>query len=382
MENFMEKQTEYEQEIDLVSLFFAVLHKYRQIFAAAVACAVLFGAVGMFKHVRSQKAAEAASENGEEIVRTAEEQKYEEDMVEYRAAQTAHDKNVASYNHQLKQNEADQARAEFDIKNAQEYIDKSVLNSLDPYNVNVANAVFYITTDYKILPGMDYQNPDYTGAVLSAYSSLLTSHETIGAIAEQFGMEERYMRELITVSVDSGTRLLTISTEGKDAQQANDIMDAMLKRFAQLYDVIESTVGEHETTQVSLSSTTTVLTSLRDQQQNTRDNMIQLQNNLTDLQSNHELLEQSIQTADKDFAATEKPKDPKGAGNSAVKYAAIGFLLGAVLVAGATVCSFLVEGKVCAADELQKYCGIGVLGTLANDASQKAKGLDAAINKL
>ena len=53
MENFMEKQTEYEQEIDLVSLFFAVLHKYRQIFAAAVACAVLFGAVGMFKHVRS-----------------------------------------------------------------------------------------------------------------------------------------------------------------------------------------------------------------------------------------------------------------------------------------------------------------------------------------
>ena len=379
----MEKQTEYEQEIDLVSLFFAVLHKYRQIFAAAVACAVLFGAVGMFKHVRSQKAAEAASENGEEIVRTAEEQKYEEDMVEYRAAQTAHDKNVASYNHQLKQNEADQARAEFDIKNAQEYIDKSVLNSLDPYNVNVANAVFYITTDYKILPGMDYQNPDYTGAVLSADGvSVVMPVEQAQNRPTTPEMEERYMRELITVSVDSGTRLLTISTEGKDAQQANDIMDAMLKRFAQLYDVIESTVGEHETTQVSLSSTTTVLTSLRDQQQNTRDNMIQLQNNLTDLQSNHELLEQSIQTADKDFAATEKPKDPKGAGNSAVKYAAIGFLLGAVLVAGATVCSFLVEGKVCAADELQKYCGIGVLGTLANDASQKAKGLDAAINKL
>ena len=67
--------------------------------------------------------------------------------------------------------------------------------------------------------------------MLSAYSSLLTSHETIGAIAEQFGMEERYMRELITVSVDSGTRLLTISTEGKDAQQANDIMDATAEAF-------------------------------------------------------------------------------------------------------------------------------------------------------
>ena len=44
---------------------------------------------------------------------------------------------------------------------------------------------------------MDYQNPDYTSAVLSSYSNLLTEHQTIGALAEKFGLEERYMRELI-----------------------------------------------------------------------------------------------------------------------------------------------------------------------------------------
>ena len=48
-------------------------------------------------------------------------------------------------------------------------------------------------------------------------------------------------------------------------------------------------MGGHNTKQVSRSDSTTVLTWLRDSQQDTRDNMISLQNNLTDLQNNHEL---------------------------------------------------------------------------------------------
>ena len=44
-------------------------------------------------------------------------------MVEYREAQTKHDTDVTSYKQQLNQNEADQVRAQFDIDNAQEYID-------------------------------------------------------------------------------------------------------------------------------------------------------------------------------------------------------------------------------------------------------------------
>lgn len=142
-------------------------------------------------------------------------------------------------------------RAQFDIDNAQEYIDKSVLNSLDPYNVYTSETSFYITTDYKIMPGMDYQNPDYTSAVLSAYNSLLTSHESIITIADQFSMEERYMRELISVSVDNDTRLLTITTYGEDADEASRIMDLMLKRMEAVRENIETTVGNHNTKQVS-----------------------------------------------------------------------------------------------------------------------------------
>ena len=379
----MENRTACEQtdEIDLVSLFFTVMHKYRQIIAGAVICAVLFGVLGAFKNVLNQRAIATAEANGETVPRTSAEQQYEEDMVEYRQAQTTHDQDVANYKQQLSQNEADQTRAEYDIENAQEYIDKSVLNKLDPYNVYMSEASFYITTDYKILPGMDYQSPDYTSAVLSAYSSLLTSHETIGDIADQFNMEERYMRELIEISVDNSTRLLTISAKGEDAAQASGIMNALLKSFEGLHDTIVESVGNHNATQVSLSNSTTVLTWLRDSQQSTRDNMTQLQNNLTNLKTQHDLLEQSIETADQDLAALEKPEEPKKS-SGIVKFAVIGFLLGCVAVAGVAVCQFLMNDRVNSEADLQRNCGIPVLGTLASESSKKAKGFDAYLNKL
>mgnify|MGYP004484802129 CR=1 FL=1 len=365
MDNYKAENQEQEQEIDLVSLFFAVAHRYKQMVAAAVICAVLFGGFGVVKGMLNQRAIDEAIANGEEVPRTSAEQQYEEDMVEYREAQTKHDTDVTSYKQQLNQNEADQVRAQFDIDNAQEYIDKSVRQKLDPYNVYTSETRFYITTDYKIMPGMDYQNPDYTSAVLSAYNSLLTSHESIITIADQFSMEERYMRELISVSVDNATRLLTITTYGEDADEASRIMDLMLKRMEVVRENIE----------------TTVLTWLRDSQQNTRDNMTGLQNNLTDLQNKHELLEKSIETADQDLAAQEKPEEPKQS-SGVKKFVLIGFLLGIVAVAGVAVVRFLMEDKVCVSEDLQSSCGVGVLGTLANAASKSAKGMDASLNKM
>ena len=109
----------------------------------------------------------------------------------------------------------------------------------------------------------------------------------------------------------------------------------MLKRMEAVRENIETTVGNHNTKQVSRSDSTTVLTWLRDSQQDTRDNMIGLQNNLTDLQNKHELLEKSIETADQDLAAQEKPEEPKQSGG-VKKFVLIGFLLGIVAVAART----------------------------------------------
>ena len=54
----MENNTTYEhtEEIDLVALFFTLLHKYRQLFAGAVICAVLLGAAGAVKSTLNERA--------------------------------------------------------------------------------------------------------------------------------------------------------------------------------------------------------------------------------------------------------------------------------------------------------------------------------------
>lgn len=223
-----ENQIPYEQEeeINLVSLLFTVLRKYRQMAAAALVCAVLFAGVAVVKNISWNAAIQKAAEEGETTPRTSAQQTYEENMVEYREAQNKRDTDVQSYNQQLRDNERSQQTVQFNIDNAEEYMEKSVLNSIDPYNVYNARADLYVTTDYKIMPGMDYQNPDYTSSVLSAYTSLLTNHEAISAIAEQFNMEERYMRELVSVWGDNSTRLLSISINAASEEDATAILDA------------------------------------------------------------------------------------------------------------------------------------------------------------
>ena len=61
----VENQTayEHEEEIDLVALCFTLLHKYRQLLAAALACAVIFGAAAGIRTARSGSVSEEAEED-------------------------------------------------------------------------------------------------------------------------------------------------------------------------------------------------------------------------------------------------------------------------------------------------------------------------------
>lgn len=369
-----------EQEINLISLLFYVLRRYRIILAGAVLCLAAAVAFALFSSWQTQQTIAQAEANGESVPRTEAQQQYEEDMVTYREAKATHDTNVQDYRDQLLANERSQTTTQYNIENAEEYIEKSVRNSIDPYNVYTARADYYVTTDYKILPGMDYQNPNYTNTVLSAYVSLMTNSEAITAVAEQFDMEERYLRELVSVSSDDATRLVRINVTADTAERASAILDAMQERLNALYETINSTIGNHTITLLARSSTQTVSTSLRDEQQSTRDNLTALQNQLQTLKDQHDLLEQNIETADKDFAALEVPEEPT-TGVSVKKYAAIGCVVGIMLTAGWAAVQFLVQGKVCSARDLQDNCRLPILGVLAGEKTQKAKGLDARLDR-
>lgn len=379
-----ENQTTYnhEEEIDLIQLAFSILHKYRQILMTVVICAVLAAGFGLAKNAYSSYAeGKAADSEDVAVAKSAAQQKYDEEMLAYREEKTKHDTNVQQYQEELLENQQAIESTKIKIQNAQEYLDNSVLNTIDPYNVPVAQADLYVSTDYKILPGMDYQNVDYTDAVLKAYSSMITNSETMDKIAKTVGMEERYLQELVSVSCDSSTRLLTIRAYGADEATANKILDALLVRMEDVRPTIQSTVGSHSIAQLTRTSTVSVMTLLRDSQQQNRDDLTNLQNQVTTLEAADRVLEQSIEDEQQALEAMKLPEAPKE-GTSMPKLIVLGALLGAVLACGVVVVRFLLDGMVYSASELNRSTGLPVLGALASDRTKKAGKLDAKLYQM
>ena len=378
-----ENQTTYnhEEEIDLIQLAFSILHKYRQILMTVVICAVLAAGFGLAKNAYSSYAeGKAADSEDVAVAKSAAQQKYDEEMLAYREEKTKHDTNVQQYQEELLENQQAIESTKIKIQNTQEYLDNSVLNTIDPYNVPVAQADLYVSTDYKIMPGMDYQNVDYTDAVLKAYSSLITNSETMDKVAKTVGMEERYLRELVSVSGDSSTRLLTIRAYGADEATANKILDALLVRMEDVRPTIQSTVGSHSIAQLTRTSTVSVMTWLRDNQQQNRDDLTNLQNQVTTLEAADRVLEQSIEDEQQALEAMELQEKQKEAGK--LKMVILGALLGGVLACGVVVVKFLLDGMVYSASELNRSTGLPVLGALASDRTKKAGKLDAKLYQM
>lgn len=378
-----ENQTTYnhEEEIDLIQLAFSILHKHRQILMTVVICAVLAAGFGLAKNAYSSYAeGKAADSEDVAVAKSAAQQKYDEEMLAYREEKTKHDTNVQQYQEELLENQQAIESTKIKIQNTQEYLDNSVLNTIDPYNVPVAQADLYVSTDYKIMPGMDYQNVDYTDAVLKAYSSLITNSETMDKVAKTVGMEERYLRELVSVSGDSSTRLLTIRAYGADEATANKILDALLVRMEEVRPTIQSTVGSHSIAQLTRTSTVSVMTWLGDSQQQNRDDLTNLQNQVTTLEAADRVLEQSIEDEQQALEAMELPEKPKEAGK--LKMVILGALLGGILACGVVVVKFLLDGMVYSASELNRSTGLPVLGALASDRTKKAGKLDAKLYQM
>ena len=217
--------------------------------------------------------------------------------------------------------------------------------------------------------------------MLKAYSSLITNSETMDKIAKTVGMEERYLQELVSVSGDSSTRLLTIRAYGADEATANKILDALLVRMEDVRPTIQSTVGSHSIAQLTRTSTVSVMTLLRDSQQQNRDDLTNLQNQVTTLEAADRVLEQSIEDEQQALEAMKLPEAPEE-GTSMPKLIVLGALLGAVLACGVVVVKFLLDGMVYSASELNRSTGLPVLGALASDRTKKAGKLDAKLYQM
>ena len=365
---------EQEEEIDLVSLLFTVLRKYRQMLAVALACAVIFGAAAGI-----QTAANGA-------VSADAQEEYDAAMTEYRQKKADYDAAVRQYKLDTASNEQAQADTQKALEDAQTYAEHSMLSNLDAHNVWTARADLYIKTNYQIMPGSVYQNPDNTSAVVQAYANLLVNGDAMDKAADALKLQARFLREVVTaepVQNANGTYsgLLTIRVNAADQNSAEKILNELLSHLDEVQASISAAIGSHTVATVAQSCSCIVSTDLLAQQQAQSDNIAALQAQMQTLQATREQLDETYADTQANWAAVSEPVLHAALLSSIAKFALIGFVVGVFVVAGIVCVQFLAAGRVYSAKELKRACNLPVLGALASEKSKTAQKLDAALNR-
>ncbi len=349
--------TGYEREIDLKELMFVVLRQWRLLLAAAVAMAFLFGG---YKAVSTWFREFAPKESVDS------ESKYKKEMEYYEQKLLAGEREV--------ENLTDS------IERQREYLAESVFINMSPYDIWEAKADFFVETDYEIMPGMAYQNRDFTATVLQTYQSALSGTDFIEEAAEFCGIQARYLKELVTISIgrsDEGyNNLLSIQIRHREEGKAKELLEKYIEGVYQYREKICSSIREHTITEVNRSLGAQVDLGLADRQRSERAQLDSLMENLA-------AKEESLDALKKE----EVPqKDVPAVGalvKTGVKYGILGGFMGIFGVMFFICIHFVMSDKVSSARELKYRFQFRILGNLPDGTSKKGiNPIDAWLSKL
>ena len=335
----------YEQEIDLKDLMFSVLRKWRPIILIAIAFALLLGAYKTLKGIGQLNDAEYIKTN-----------------------QETYSMNVEQYNSTKKRLEREIQNIQDNIKNQQEYNEKSILMNINPYDEYVASTTLYIATDYRIMPGSFYQNPNTATSILRAYMSIAQNGEMYNYVLGKMNtkpdnkMSLRYLKELIKLEPDYNNNMLALTVVASSREQADNLMGWIMDSISASHTIVTESIGDHAVNVVDSSEYVSVDMELEAKQKAFSDNMQQLDTSLKDKTKELSDLKEPTNTL------TSKRSVLAGA----IKYAVLGGVLGAFMMVFFICVAFLMSDSLVSDKELKRRYNIMVLGTFKKQEKKKA----------
>lgn len=364
-------QTTYEQEVDLKDLIFAILYKWKIIIITAIIFAILLGgAKGVLTYKNQSDPASIAEM----------EKSYQEELAQYEAEQASYEREI--------ENISD------NITRQQEYMEDSVLMNLSPYDVCEARGDLFIKTDYEIMPGMAYQNVNYTDSILQAYQYIITSGSFLKNVNPSSEIDTHYLQELISVErgrlntppsngeetgstlinvgVSSLTNLLSIHVKHTNQEDAEKILNAILDQLDSLHQQIAKDIGEHTVSVLNTSFSRIVDLSLSDRQNQELLRLETLRTSLTDKKTALQELSKPSAVSSSNSAFLK----------SALKYGVLGGVLGGFLIVFFICVCFLLSDKLYSPKDLRNRFGAKILGTLPISDKSKKGMIDLWLNRL
>lgn len=351
-----------EDEIDLMALLFALLHKAGLILLTAAVCALLLGGAAGVRGMRSRTAS------------AEDDQAYEEALAEYNDRKAECELTLEEFDQRSETCQQDQAQVQQALDQARKIRENSLWAQLDAGDTWTAQADLYLGAGTG------------TTAVLSAYQSGLLTGESLQQAAEAAGLKGWDLTGTVTVEPaqdGSGaySGVLTLRACAGDQARAEALLDALLARVQTLHGDIAAAVSSHEVQLIGRSVSRGVSDTILAAQQADRAQTDTMQTQLMNLKTALQTLEDDRAVAEKELNSLSEPVCSQN-GGSAVKYGAMGFVVGFVLACGVVVGRLLMSGLICSAEDLTRTTGLDVLGTLASDRTRKARGLDAKLDRM
>lgn len=341
----MHINSHYEPEIRLRDVFFELLYHWRSILIAAIVGALLLGGYQYYSiasvHSRGQK--------------TEEEEQYEAAVQDY-------DRNLRSNQEKLRVNQTL-------MQQMHDYMTKSVLNNMNAATLLREDRAFLVSQKQTGENPLSATFQDPVDYVMGSYASSLSNGLDPDQMMALLGTsEKRYIEELVRLSTNIETNIMTLSIYAETDEKLKEISDFFVNRLLTVCAEPIQAVYPHEVVMIS----DTVNTGLSDAMQQA---WIRNSTNIDTYQT-------AIDDAEEALAALEKQGRPVAPGMHLGRMAAIGFVLFAFLTVVIWSVKYLAGGRLHDGKEMSQRYGLFVFAEADHSRARRpGKGIDGLIEK-
>ena len=323
----------YEQEIDLKDLMFAVLHKWRGIILTAVILGVLLGGYKLGTGLMNKGTGESVQDT---------EETYAENQDIYERTQALYELEIEDLKEKVKAQET--------------YLTNSILMRISPYNKYTASAEVFVKLNVLDNQGGVYLlQSDPADGIIKAYEGIVKRADGLDGIAGK-KIDNQYIRELIKTNVDYEGNALTISVSYSDEAGAGEILDALLDNIESKTFGIQEKLEKHDLIVMDKVVGVTADQDLVEFQQSNTNSFATLQKNLADKEKALEELNEPSQPSTLSSVSSLK---------SGIKYGILGGVLGAFLSIFCICVVFLMSDRLNSEKELKNRFGLRILGVFS-----------------
>lgn len=317
-----------EREISIFDMMMYLLRRYRTIILVGVICALVVCA-GAFVKTKFM-----ISDNDYE--------KYERDMTVYNADQNL----LKSYNDKLVE--------------AKNYLIESPLIDVESYKLPTATVSLCVEGTYaELLSNSTSYDPG--DSIINNIVLSINKSDKWQEIADKYGINDKYIKELVLIEPDFGSNIVVVNTYGKDVETAISLLDDVRNLVDEkLPSILESYKGYRVAERNYGTYTDTAWAN--DIEVNTEASI-------------NEYITQ-IKTIEDKYKDSGEPKEPGYFSlMRAIKYILIGGVVGVAIMCVWYCLKYLLSDSIHTDDEIHDLCGFTNLGTFSVVESGK-NGID------